>query len=126
MDTGTATRDLAKELNAVVANVKAKKVSKPKAKKKKAKKLVTRKTKRMLKAVKAIVKKAKAKKLSKPLAAVVKRTKPKAKKPAAVVARPERLDLRLSKKEKAKLVAKAKATRRTVTSVVLEMIEKLR
>jgi hypothetical protein len=66
------------------------------------------------------------KKLLKRSVAKPKKPKPKAKKAAAVIARPERLDLRLSKKEKAKLVAKAKATRRTVTSVVLEMIEKLK
>ena len=50
--------------------------------------------------------------------------KPKVK-PAAT-ARPARLDLRLTVAEKAKLMAKAKKSRRTVTSVVLEMIEKLK
>lgn len=52
--------------------------------------------------------------------------KAKARKPAAVVARPARIDLRLTKTEKAKLTAKAKATRRTITSVVAELIEKMR
>jgi hypothetical protein len=56
----------------------------------------------------------------------VKKSKPKAKKAAAVVARPARLDLRLTKAEKAKLMAKAAKARRTVTSIVLEMIEKLK
>ena len=58
-----------------------------------------------------------------------KAAKPKAKKAPAKkkdVARPARLDLRLTKKEKAKLQAKAKATRRTVTSIVLEAIEKIK
>lgn len=55
-----------------------------------------------------------------------KAAKPKAKKAAAVVTRPERLDLRLTKGEKAKLAAKAKATRRTITSVVQELIEKMK
>ena len=62
------------------------------------------------------------------------KSKPKAKKarkPAkkaarAGVARPERLDLRLSKAEKAKVLAKARKSRRTVTSVVAELIEKMR
>jgi hypothetical protein len=60
--------------------------------------------------------------------------KPKTKKPAktkkkakvAVVARSERLDMRLTKAEKAKIYAKAKKTRRTVTSLVIEAIEKIK
>ena len=40
--------------------------------------------------------------------------------------RSQRLDMRLTKAEKAKLTAKAKATRRTVTSIVLEAIEKIK
>ena len=44
----------------------------------------------------------------------------------AGVVRSERLDMRLSKAEKAKVVAKAKKLRRTVTSIVYEAIEKIR
>lgn len=40
--------------------------------------------------------------------------------------RPARLDMRLSKAERAKLEARAKKMRRTVTSVVLEAIEKMK
>jgi len=40
--------------------------------------------------------------------------------------RTERLDLRLTKAEKDKLAAIAKAKRRTLTSIVLELIEKLK
>ena len=50
--------------------------------------------------------------------------KPKAKVSAAT--RSERLDMRLTKAEKAKVVAKAKKTRRTVTSLVIEAIEKIK
>lgn len=42
------------------------------------------------------------------------------------VVRSERLDMRLTKPEKAKIIAKAKKTRRTVTSLVIEAIEKIR
>ena len=66
------------------------------------------------------------KKASKPKAKSKPKPKPKTKKAAAVVTRPERLDLRLTKGEKAKLSAKAKATRRTITSVVQELIEKMK
>lgn len=52
------------------------------------------------------------------------RSKSKVKK--GVIVRGERLELRLSKREKAKLLARAKATRRTVTSVVVELIEGMR
>ena len=41
-------------------------------------------------------------------------------------ARSERLDMRLTKAEKAKIIAKAKKTRRTVTSLVIEAIEKIK
>ena len=55
------------------------------------------------------------------------KTKPKGKKkPAPSVVRSERLDMRLSKAEKAKVATKAKKLRRTVTSLVLEAIEKLK
>ena len=54
------------------------------------------------------------------------RSKPKPKKRKAdAVARSERLDMRLTKAEKAKVVARAKKTRRTVTSLVIEAIEKI-
>lgn len=46
-------------------------------------------------------------------------------KPSGIV-RLERLDMRLSKTEKAKVLAKAKKTKRTVTSIVYEAIEKLK
>ncbi len=67
-------------------------------------------------------KKKKAKRPAKPK--TKKRAKKKAK--AGAVVRSERLDMRLSKAEKAKVVAKAKKTRRTVTSLVIEAIEKIR
>lgn len=60
-------------------------------------------------------------------------TKPKAKKktPAkkaarkVVPVRSERMDLRLSKREKAAIKAKAKKLRRTLTSLFVEFVEKL-
>lgn len=42
------------------------------------------------------------------------------------VVRSERLDMRLSKAEKFKILAKAKKARRTVTSLIIEAIEKIR
>lgn len=82
---------------------------------------------------------AKGKKKAKPAKKKVAKSKPKAKKPAKktakpkakkvaarVLLRPERLELRLTKSEKAKLTAKAKAGRRTITSVVIELIERMR
>lgn len=77
------------------------------------------------KAAKLKAKKKPAKKKTKPKVAK-RKTKAKARKPAAVLSRPARIDLRLTKTEKAKLTAKAKATRRTITSVVAELIEKMR
>lgn len=50
----------------------------------------------------------------------------KAKPAAAACVRSERLDMRLSKAEKAKVQAKAKKLRRTITSVVLEAVEKIK
>ncbi len=68
----------------------------------------------------------KAKKKAKPKAKKKAKTKKKtARKPGAVV-RSERLDMRLSKAEKARITAKARKTRRTVTSLVTEAIEKIR
>lgn len=61
--------------------------------------------------------------------AKTKARKPAAKKKAkggAVPERSERLDMRLTKTEKAKLTAKAKRLRRTITSIVYEAIEKIR
>ena len=80
------------------------------------------------------------KKKAKPKVKKHKAAKPKVKKRKAVkpkkkavrkpksgaVVRSERLDMRLSKAEKARITAKAKKTRRTVTSLVIEAIEKIR
>lgn len=65
-----------------------------------------------------------------------KRAKPKSKKKTAARkpnarksngdARSERLDMRLTKAQKAKIDAKAKKTKRTVTSLVTEAIDKIR
>lgn len=52
--------------------------------------------------------------------------KRKAKKSAPVAVRTERLDMRLTKAQKAKIDAKAKKTKRTVTSIVYEAIDKIR
>lgn len=55
-----------------------------------------------------------------------KAAKPKTKRPAKVVVRSERMDLRLSKSEKAAIQAKAKKLRRTLTSLFVEFVEKLK
>lgn len=55
-----------------------------------------------------------------------KAAKSKKKKLNGSIARPERLDMRLTKAEKAKIYAKAKKTRRSITSIVIEAIEKIR
>lgn len=55
-----------------------------------------------------------------------KRKAAKPKKKAGAVVRSERLDMRLTKAEKAKINAKSKKTRRTVTSLVIEAIEKIK
>jgi hypothetical protein len=88
------------------------------------------------KAKKPAVKKKPAKKAKKAKAAKKAKKpaklKPKApKKPAKKASKPagertERLDLRLGRKDKAKLYAKAKAARRTVTSIVVELIERMK
>lgn len=78
------------------------------------------------KAVKKVAKPKTRKKIIKKLRKLVKKAAKKKAKPAASVVRFERLDLRLSKAEKAKLTAKAVKTRRTITSVVLELIEKMK
>jgi hypothetical protein len=96
---------------------------KPKAKKPAAKKAAKPKAKKVKPAAKKAAK-PKAKKKPKVVKTGRKPGKPKVK-PAAV-ARPERLDMRVSKAEKAKLLAKAKKSRRTVTSIMLEAIEKIK
>lgn len=76
--------------------------------------------------------KPKAKKAKKSVKKARKVTKTKAKKSAkrpkvmAAVARSERLDLRLTKAEKGKIATKASKLRRTVTSIVIEAIEKIK
>lgn len=93
------------------AKPKAKKRTKPKTKKK-----AKRPAKPKAKKIKAKMRKA---------------VKSKSKKKAAARklngdARSERLDMRLTKAQKAKIDAKSKKTRRTVTSLVIEAIEKIR
>jgi hypothetical protein len=101
--------DIDKEIAALSAGpVKAKKKAKPKAKKRHAK----AKKKAKPKAKKRHAKAAKS----------IKPRKPAPKK--GVVA--ERLDIKLSKAQKAKLLAKAKKTSRTVTSIMLELIDKMK
>jgi hypothetical protein len=70
----------------------------------------------------------KAKKKAKPKIKKHKAAKSKKKtiRKSGAVVRSERLDMRLSKAEKARITAKAKKTRRTVTSLVIEAIEKIR
>lgn len=102
----------------------AKKTAKPKAAKKPKVKNAKKKPKPKGKAAVKKTAKPKAKKAAKPKAK--KTVKTKAKKAADTVARPCRLDMRLTKAEKAKLGAKAKKSRRTVTSIVLEAIEKVK
>ena len=73
--------------------------------------------------------KAKAKRPVKAKAKKRKIAKPKKKATARKLngdVRSERLDMRLTKAQKAKIDAKAKKTRRTVTSLVIEAIEKIR
>lgn len=69
--------------------------------------------------------KPKPKKKTKPAKSKTKKTPKRNPWPIPVV-RSERLDMRLSKAEKAKINAKAKKTKRTVTSLVLEAIGKIR
>jgi hypothetical protein len=56
----------------------------------------------------------------------VKKAKKAAKPKSAACARSERLDMRLTKAEKARVQGKAKKLRRTITSVVLEAVEKIK
>lgn len=66
--------------------------------------------------------KAKKPKVKKPK---TKKKKSKAKK-IGVVVRSERIDMRLTKAEKLRVATKAKKLRRTVTSLVIEAIEKIK
>lgn len=68
---------------------------------------------------------AKKKKVAK-VARKAKRKSGKSKVRPSTVERSERLDMRLTKAEKSKVLAKAKRLRRTVTSVVIEAIEKIK
>lgn len=61
-----------------------------------------------------------------PTRKAVKTAKPRRKATAAGPLRSCRMDIRLTTAEKAKLQAKAAKTRRTVTSVIQELIEKLK
>jgi hypothetical protein len=98
--------------------------TKPKAvKKKKAKKAPTKKKPAAKSKPKAKAKKKTARSARK---RVLKAAKAKAKKPQVLGPGTTRLDIKLPKKHKAKVMAKAKAQRRTVTSVVLELIEKMK
>jgi len=58
--------------------------------------------------------------------AAKKKVAKKSKTKSAACARLQRLDMRMSKAEKEKVTAKAKKLRRTITSVVLEAIEKIK
>lgn len=69
-------------------------------------------------------KKAKTAKSKKAVKKAVKKSKPAASR--GVVMRSERLDMRVTKAEKARVRAKAKKVKRTITSVVLEAIEKIK
>lgn len=89
--------------------IKAAKAAKPKAKKKSAKRKTVKRPKS--KAKKTVRRKPAKRKAGR--------------KPSSVV-RSERLDMRLTKAEKAKVTAKAKKTRRTVTSLIIEAIEKIK
>lgn len=102
-------------------NDKPKRVRKAAAKKKKTKPKAKSKPKAKKRPAKKKTKARKPSKAKKP----AKKTKAK-KKAGAGPERSERVDVRLTKAEKARLNAKAKKLRRTVTSVVLEAIEKIR
>lgn len=81
---------------------------------KKVKKKVPTKRKAIIKKLRKLVKKA-AKKLP----------KRKSKKNARPIERTERLDMRITKAQKVKLARKAAGLKRTVTSVVLEAIDRM-
>lgn len=67
-----------------------------------------------------------AREAAKPAKKVRKLVKKAVKARSAACVRFERLDMRLSKAEKSRVVAKAKKLRRTITSVVMEAIEKIK
>jgi len=100
--------------------VKPAKAKRPKSKKPAAKKAKPKTKKKPVKKVKKPAKRRPKAKTSKP------KRKPGAKPKPSNVVRSERLDMRLTKAEKAKVSAKAKKLRRTVTSIVIEAIEKLK
>jgi hypothetical protein len=100
----------------------AAKKAKAGAKKAKAKKTVKRKASAKPKGKKKPAKKASKVKRPKTKA----RRKPAGKTKNGTAVRTERLDMRITKADKARIHAKAKRLRRTVTSVVLEAIERIR
>jgi hypothetical protein len=112
MDNPEGSEEVDRNDGAELGAKKPKKRAKPKAKKK-AKRPAKPKTK--AKAKKRKVVKAKSKKKTTQRATKLNGD-----------ARSERLDMRLTKAQKAKVYAKAKKTRRTVTSLVIEAIEKIR
>lgn len=95
---------------------KAKK-TKPKAKRKPAKKVKAKRPK----AAKSKAKKSKPKKTAKR-----KPAKKKTRKGVKPLVRTERIDMRVTKAQKARVYAKAKRLKRTYTSVVLEAIDSVR
>lgn len=86
--------------------------------KKAAKRKLTKRTKREKKLVKTKAKK-------RPKVTKTKRKTGKSKK-TPVVERCERFDMRVTKSARAKIVAKAKKMRRTITSLVIEAVEKFK
>jgi hypothetical protein len=70
--------------------------------------------------------KSKAAKSKKPAKRKAAKSKPKRKSNGRPLVRTERLDMRITKEEKRRLEAKAKRLQRTVTSVALEAIMKMR
>jgi hypothetical protein len=105
----------------IIGKPKKKKAQKPKAK--------PAKKRKPAKPPKAKTKPTKAKKAPAKKAKAAKKPAGKSKAPKNKATGPdrcERLDLRLTKAEKAKVLAKAKKSRRTVTSLLREWVEKLR
>lgn len=101
--------------------------AKPKAVKPKVKKPAKakpRKASKPAKSKKKAVKKAA--KVKRPKVVKTKRKLGKPKVKPAPNARSMRLDMRLTKAEKAKVIARAKKLRRTVTSIIIEAIEKIK
>lgn len=71
-------------------------------------------------------KKSKPAKVKRPKVVKTKREPGKPKVRPAAIARSERLDFRLTRAEKIKVLAVSKKTRRTITSLFLEAIEKIK